>query len=97
MLILKIFLQILNTLSVQLANESAVQEKLDSIRIAASKSSPLNEAVNLVNHSYHLSLHSPDKYSIQCIPHITSEALKDLVPKVADITKGGVGVSTKVL
>ena len=41
-------MQALNTISLQFSGETSTQEKLDDLRVAASKSSPLMEIVNLV-------------------------------------------------
>ena len=41
-------LKILNYLSLQLGGDSEAQETLDTIRVAASKSSPMVETANLV-------------------------------------------------
>ena len=42
------FVQQLNTISLQFSGEAAVQEKLEDIRVAVSRSSPMMEVVNLV-------------------------------------------------
>ena len=41
-------LQKLNEISLQLSGEAAVQEKLDDLRVAAARSSPMMEVINLV-------------------------------------------------
>ena len=40
--------QVLNTWSLRLTGEAGVQEKLEDVRVAASRSSPMMEIVNLV-------------------------------------------------
>jgi proteasome component ECM29 len=70
--------QVLNTYTLKLSGDEKIQEKLDSIRISASKSTPMMEAVN------------------QCLPYIDSSVLEQLVPKLIDIIKTGVGMATKV-
>ena len=42
-------LQSLNTLSLRLTGEAGVQEKLEDLRVAASRSSPMMEIINLVS------------------------------------------------
>lgn len=41
-------LQKLNEISLQFSGEAAVQEKLDDLRVAAARSSPMMEVINLV-------------------------------------------------
>lgn len=91
----------MNTLSLQLGDEGDLQEYLENVRIAASKMSPMMKACNLVStYMYMYLLHTNVFWTFQllrqCLPHIDSEVLADLVPQLVAILKSGVGLGTKV-
>ncbi|XP_023933323.1 proteasome-associated protein ECM29 homolog [Lingula anatina] len=69
--------QVLNYLSLRIGANQMAQEKLDSARIAASKSSPMMETVNM------------------CIQYVDGSVLPELVPKLTDLIRSGVGLGTK--
>jgi len=69
--------QMLNYLSLQVSSSQAVSEKLDSARVAATKTSPMMETINI------------------CIQFIDPTVLSDLVPRLAELIRSGVGLGTK--
>ncbi|CAG5117500.1 unnamed protein product, partial [Candidula unifasciata] len=68
--------EVINYLSLQLGSQAG-QDKLDSIRIASSKMSPMMETVN------------------RCVQYVDSTVLPELIPRLVELVKGGIGVSTK--
>ena len=58
-------------------DETEVREKLDELRVSASKSSPMMETVRL------------------CVQQAGAEELVPLVPRLVEVMKRGVGLSTK--
>ncbi|XP_048584699.1 proteasome adapter and scaffold protein ECM29 isoform X2 [Nematostella vectensis] len=70
--------QSMNYISLHLSKNEDVQEKLESVRIASSKMSPMMETVNL------------------CVQYVDEEVLPELIPRVADLLRRGVGLGTKV-
>ncbi|KAL3868785.1 hypothetical protein ACJMK2_041546 [Sinanodonta woodiana] len=69
--------QVMNYLSLQVASNVEVQNKLDSARIAASKMSPMMETVNL------------------CVQYVDDLLLSELIPRLTELIKSGIGVGTK--
>ncbi|XP_068677297.1 proteasome adapter and scaffold protein ECM29-like isoform X3 [Montipora foliosa] len=69
--------QSMNYLSLQLHRSEEVQEKLEGVRIAASKTSPMMETINM------------------CVQFVDSTVLPELVPRLCDLLRTGVGLGTK--
>ncbi|XP_062509489.1 proteasome adapter and scaffold protein ECM29-like [Corticium candelabrum] len=70
--------KILNRISLHVGSNAEEQEKLDSIRVSASKSSPMMATVDL------------------CMRHVDTDVLPELCIKLAEVTRNGIGVATKV-
>ncbi|XP_078353041.1 LOW QUALITY PROTEIN: proteasome adapter and scaffold protein ECM29-like [Oculina patagonica] len=69
--------QSMNTLSLQLHKSEDVQEKLEGVRIAATKMSPMMETINM------------------CVQYVDGTVLPELVPRLSDLLRTGVGLGTK--
>ncbi|CAH3027447.1 unnamed protein product [Porites evermanni] len=69
--------QSMNYLSLQLHKSEEVQEKLEGVRIAASKMSPMMETINM------------------CVQYVDSTVLPELVPRLSDLLRTGIGLGTK--
>lgn len=69
--------QSMNYVSLQLHKSEEVQEKLEGVRIAASKMSPMMETINM------------------CVQYVDSTVLPELVPRLSDLLRTGVGLGTK--
>ncbi|XP_044163962.1 proteasome adapter and scaffold protein ECM29-like isoform X2 [Acropora millepora] len=69
--------QSMNYVSLQLHKSEEAQEKLEGFRIAASKTSPMMETINM------------------CVQYVDGTVLPDLVPRLADLLRSGVGLRTK--
>ncbi|XP_005102218.1 proteasome adapter and scaffold protein ECM29 [Aplysia californica] len=67
---------VINYLSLHMGTQAS-QDKLDSARIAASRTSPMMETVN------------------RCVQYVDSSVLAELVPRLVELIRGGIGVSTK--
>jgi len=70
--------QHLNTLNLQLSKSKDAQDKLDAIRVSASKSSPMMDTINM------------------CVQYIDSQVLTEVVPRLCELIKTGIGLGTKV-
>ena len=64
--------------SLKFSSEARLQEKLDELRVSASKVSPMMKVIH------------------ECMVQVGVEQLPLLVPRLLDIMKKGVGLSTKV-
>ncbi|PIK34534.1 putative proteasome-associated protein ECM29-like [Apostichopus japonicus] len=69
--------QVMSYLSLHLASSQESQEKLDNVRIAATKASPMMDTINT------------------CVQYVDVEVLTELVPRLNDLIKSGIGVGTK--
>ncbi|XP_064625293.1 proteasome adapter and scaffold protein ECM29-like isoform X2 [Lineus longissimus] len=69
--------QVLNYLSLHVGSDQNTQDKLDSARIAASKTSPMMETINL------------------CVQYVDDGVLAELVPRLIELIRSGIGVGTK--
>ncbi|XP_058950151.2 proteasome adapter and scaffold protein ECM29 isoform X1 [Pocillopora verrucosa] len=69
--------QSMNYLSLQLHKSEDVQEKLEGVRIAASKMSPMMETINM------------------CVQYVDETVLPELVPRLSDLLRTGIGLGTK--
>lgn len=80
--------------------------QLDSARIAASKMSPMMETVNYVSldpvevkvmyQSTNQQIKCMIVISLQCVQYIDSAVLVELIPRLTDLIKSGIGIGTKV-
>eukprot|EP00112_Aurelia_sp_Birch-Aquarium-sp1_P025455 Seg846.4 transcript_id=Seg846.4/GoldUCD/mRNA.D3Y31 product="Proteasome adapter and scaffold protein ECM29" protein_id=Seg846.4/GoldUCD/D3Y31 len=70
--------QYLNTLNLQLSKSKDAQDKLDAIRVSASKSSPMMDTINM------------------CVQYVDSDILGEVIPRLSDLIKTGIGLGTKV-
>ena len=79
--------------------------QLEGVRIAASKMSPMMETINMVTVYTWLSFivlqvcMSPTHCSVfvfQCVQYVDSTVLPELVPRLSDLLRTGIGLGTKV-
>lgn len=83
---------------------------MDAARLSAAKSSPMMETVNMVQqkhkHLWHKSIvvrvsvvtsHFQQTHlCFQCLQHLDVSVLGELVPRLCELLKSGVGLGTKV-